>query len=160
VSSGVGTLKGTEKSSRRIRRLTRCRHQKIDNYLHRASRYLVNLLVELEITTLVIGKNPGWKQKVKLGKVNNQSFVPIPHSRLIDMITYKCQLVGIKVILQEESYTSPNVIVVLPAAVVTLKSSAKPIISILISSGLNTDNSSSGSLFSFQKFGYLNLNAK
>ncbi|NEQ35476.1 MAG: IS200/IS605 family element transposase accessory protein TnpB [Okeania sp. SIO3I5] len=99
-------LKGTSKSSRRISRLTRCRLHKIDNYLHRASRYLVNLLVELEITTLVIGKNQGWKQRVNLGKVNNQSFVTIPHSRLIDMITYKCQLVGIKVILQEESYTS------------------------------------------------------
>ncbi|WP_375340292.1 IS200/IS605 family accessory protein TnpB-related protein [Okeania sp.] len=54
---------------------------------------------------LVIGKNQGWKQGVNLGKVNNHSFVTIPHSRLIDMITYKCQLVGIK-ILQEESYTS------------------------------------------------------
>jgi putative transposase len=99
-------LKGTAKSSRRISRLSRCRHQKIDNYLHRASRYLVNLLVDQEITTLVIGKNPGWKQKVNLGKVNNHSFVTIPHSRLIEMIAYKCQLVGIKVILQEESYTS------------------------------------------------------
>ncbi|MGB3508174.1 MAG: transposase [Microcoleaceae cyanobacterium] len=67
-------LKGTSKSSRRISRLTRCRNQKIDNYLHRASRYLVNLLVDLEITTLVIGKNDGWKQEVNLGKVNNQAF--------------------------------------------------------------------------------------
>ena len=99
-------LKGTTKSSRRIRRLTRCRHQKIDNYLHRASRYLVNLLVEQKITTLVIGKNLGWKQGINLGKVNNQSFVTIPHCLLIEMITYKCQLVGIKVIIQEESYTS------------------------------------------------------
>jgi putative transposase len=32
--------------------------------------------------------------------------VTIPHARLIDMISYKCQLVGIKVIIQEESYTS------------------------------------------------------
>ncbi|MGB3401493.1 MAG: transposase [Microcoleaceae cyanobacterium] len=99
-------LKGTAKSSRRISRLTRCRHNKIDNYLHRSSRYLVNLLVDQKITTLVIGKNPGWKQGVNLGKVNNQSFVTIPHSRLIEMITYKCQLVGIGVIIQEESYTS------------------------------------------------------
>jgi putative transposase len=101
-------LKGTRKSSQRIRRLTRCRNQKIDNYLHRASRYLVNLLVDQQITTLVIGKNEGWKQECQLGKVNNQKFVTIPHARLIDMITYKCQLVGIKVIIQEESYTSAS----------------------------------------------------
>ena len=93
-------------SSQRIRRLTRCRNQKIDNYLHRASRYLVNLLVDQEITTLVIGKNDGWKQEVNLGKVNNQKFVTIPHARLIDMIIYKCRLAGISVIIQEESYTS------------------------------------------------------
>jgi putative transposase len=56
--------------------------------------------------TLVIGKNDGWKQEVNLGKVNNQKLVTIPHARLIDMISYQCQLVGIKVIIQEESYTS------------------------------------------------------
>ena len=43
---------------------------------------------------------------MNLGKVNNQKFVTIPHARLIDMIIYKCQLVGISVIIQEESYTS------------------------------------------------------
>ena len=101
-------LKDNQKSSQRIRRLTRCRNQKIDNYLHRASRYLVNLLVEQEMTTLVIGKNDGWKQEVNLGKVNNQKFVTIPHARLISMIIYKCQLVGIKIIIQEESYTSAS----------------------------------------------------
>nr|NCR23447.1 IS200/IS605 family element transposase accessory protein TnpB [Microcystis aeruginosa L111-01] len=97
---------GNRQSSQRIRRLTRCRNQKVDDYLHQASRYLVNLLVDQQITTLVIGNNPGWKQEVNLGKVNNQKFVTIPHTRLIEMISYKCQLVGIKVILQEESYTS------------------------------------------------------
>jgi putative transposase len=101
-------LKANRQSSQRIRRLTRCRNQKVDDYLHKASRYLVNLLVEQQITTLVIGNNEGWKQEVNLGKVNNQKFVTIPHSRLIDMITYKCQLVGIKVIIQEESYTSAS----------------------------------------------------
>jgi putative transposase len=85
-------LKGNRQSSQRIRRLTRCRNQKIDDYLHKASHYLVKLLVDQEITTLVIGKNDGWKQEVNLGKVNNQKFVTIPHARLIDMISYKCQL--------------------------------------------------------------------
>ncbi len=45
---------------------SRCRNQKVDDYLHQASRYLVNLLVDQEITTLVIGKNDGWKQEVKM----------------------------------------------------------------------------------------------
>ena len=44
--------------------------------------------------------------KKNIGKRNNQSFVNIPHAKLIDMITYKSKLVGIDVIITEESYTS------------------------------------------------------
>ena len=101
-------LKGSRKHSRRTERLTRCRHHKVDNYLHRASRYLVELLVEKKIAILVIGKNDRWKQNVNLGKVNNQKFINIPHARLIEMLDYKCQLAGIKVVIQEESYTSQS----------------------------------------------------
>lgn len=101
-------LKGNRQTSKRIKRLTRCRNQKVENYLHLASRYLVNLLRSKNITTLVIGKNEGWKQKTNMGKVNNQKFVAIPFNRLIAMLTYKCQLVGIKVVITEESYTSQS----------------------------------------------------
>lgn len=41
-----------------------------------------------------------------MGKRNNQTFAHIPHSRLIEMLTYKAQLVGITVMVREESYTS------------------------------------------------------
>ena len=54
----------------------------------------------------MIGKNPLWKQEANLGKRNNQQFVQIPHARFIDQLTYKARLVGIQVLLQEESYTS------------------------------------------------------
>ena len=55
---------------------------------------------------LVIGKNYGQKQEINIGKSNNQNFVNIPHSKLIAQLAYKCELVGIKVIESEESYTS------------------------------------------------------
>jgi putative transposase len=61
-------LKGLRQPSRRIQRLTRCRNQKIDNYLHHASRDIINLLRELKIGTLVIGKNVQWKNEINLGK--------------------------------------------------------------------------------------------
>ena len=41
-----------------------------------------------------------------MGKRNNQNFVQIPHARFIELLTYKAELVGIQVILTEESYTS------------------------------------------------------
>jgi IS605 OrfB family transposase len=99
-------LKGSRKSSSRIQRLTRCRHQKIDNYLHHTSRLIVDLLIAKQIGTLVIGKNVQWKTEIDLGKQTNQNFVNIPHARLIEMWEYKARLVGIKVLQQEESYTS------------------------------------------------------
>jgi putative transposase len=99
-------LKGNRKTSPRIQRLTRCRNQKVDNYLHYTSRTIVNILVAQRIGTLVIGKNAQWKTDINLGKQTNQNFVSIPHARLIEMLEYKAFLVGIKVIVQEESYTS------------------------------------------------------
>ncbi|MEG4852008.1 transposase [Microcoleus sp. B5-D4] len=99
-------LKGNRKTSPRIQRLTRCRNQKVDNYLHQASRVIVDHLVVNKIGTLVIGKNAQWKTDINLGKQTNQNFVSIPHSRLIEMLEYKARLVGITVIVQEESYTS------------------------------------------------------
>jgi len=101
-------LKGSRKTSCRIQRLTRCRNQKIENYLHQASRLIINLLIERNIGTLVIGKNLEWKNEINLGKQTNQNFVTIPHARFIEMLKYKAELVGIKVIVQEESYTSQS----------------------------------------------------
>jgi putative transposase len=77
-----------------------------ENYLHNTSRKIVNLLQASQIGILVIGKNENWKQNLNIGKRNNQSFTQIPHARLIDQITYKCQLAGIQVVVTEESYTS------------------------------------------------------
>ncbi|MEG4230303.1 transposase [Microcoleus sp. N9_B2] len=99
-------LKGNRQTSPRIQGLTRCRNQKVDNYLHHASRVIVDHLVVNQIGTLVIGKNAQWKTEINLGKQTNQNFVSIPHSRLIEMLEYKARLVGITVIVQEESYTS------------------------------------------------------
>ncbi|MFN3380790.1 MAG: IS200/IS605 family accessory protein TnpB-related protein, partial [Runella zeae] len=76
------------------------------NYLHNASRVITNQLVSEDISVLVIGKNPLWKQEVNMGRKNNQKFVQIPHADFITQLTYKCQLEGIKVVVQEESYTS------------------------------------------------------
>lgn len=92
--------------SHQLDRLTHKRNCKIDNYLHHASRYLIDTLVAHGIGTLVIGKNDLWKQNIELGKRNNQNFVGIPHARFIAQLEYKARLVGIDVIATEESYTS------------------------------------------------------
>lgn len=97
--------KGVEKSNK-IKRLCNKRKNKVNDYLHKASRYVINHLVSNNLNTLVIGKNKDWKQEINIGKVNNQKFVNIPHDKLINMLIYKCLLEGINVIITEESYTS------------------------------------------------------
>lgn len=93
-------------NSNRITRLTNKRNSKIDNYLHNASRCIVDLCSTNEVGTIVIGYNSGWKDKINLGKVTNQNFVNIPYRKLIDQIVYKADLLGMKVKVREESYTS------------------------------------------------------
>src|SRR6266702_389096 len=93
-------------TSRKLDQITTKRHRRINAYLHTASRRIIDLLVSEGIGTLCIGKNPLWKQEVKMGKKNNQQFVQMPHARFIEMLQYKGALVGIQVMTHEESYTS------------------------------------------------------
>jgi len=93
-------------TTKRIEHLTTKRNRRIDHYMHTASKRIIDLLVKEGIGTLVIGKNDGWKQEANMGKRTNQNFVSIPHARFIAMLTYKAQLVGIRVVVTEESYTS------------------------------------------------------
>ena len=99
-------LKGGRHTSKRICTLTVKRNNKVTDYLHKTSRLLVNQLVSQGITTLVIGKNKNMKQDINIGKVNNQNFVQLPIMRFADLMKYKCELEGIKVLFNEESYTS------------------------------------------------------
>ena len=99
-------LKNNEKSNKRISSLNLKRNNKINDYLHKSSTFIVNYLVSNNISTLIVGHNKEWKQNIKIGKKNNQNFVSIPHSRFKELLKYKCELEGIKYIETEESYTS------------------------------------------------------
>ena len=92
--------------SKRLQKLTEKRNRKVKDYFHKTSRFIVNQLVSNQINTLVVGYNKGWKQEVNIGRRNNQKFVGIPFMMLRDMLSYKCKLEGINVIVTEESYTS------------------------------------------------------
>jgi IS605 OrfB family transposase len=78
----------------------------VDYYLHTASKYIIDKLLAHQINLLVIGHNQGGQQNINIGDRNNQSFVNIPHSRFIEQLTYKANLVGIEVKTTNESYTS------------------------------------------------------
>lgn len=99
-------LKDNKQVSKQIRLLTTKRNNKIKDYLHKASRMLINHVVSNGINTIIIGHNKCWKQEINIGIVNNQNFVSIPFNDFIHMVSYKGELEGINVEITEESYTS------------------------------------------------------
>jgi putative transposase len=94
------------KRGSKLRNLYRKRDRQIDAYFHKTSRETINECIDLLIDTLIIGYNALWKQKVNIGRRNNQNFVNIPFYKLIQQLQYKAEEAGIRVILTEEGYTS------------------------------------------------------
>ena len=98
--------KGGLKSSKRLRRLEMKRMMKIKDYLHKTSRRVVELMEQNNIGTCFIGHNKDWKQEINIGSRNNQNFVSIPYSLLINMLKYKIEEKGGVLIELNEAYTS------------------------------------------------------
>lgn len=97
---------GDKGTSRNIRRIILKRNNLITNYIHHASRLIINYCLKNNIGTIIIGHNKEWKQKANTGRKNNQNFVSIPFNMLIQQIRYKAEEVGIEVVITEESYSS------------------------------------------------------
>jgi len=91
--------------TKRLQQITSKRNNRMDNFLHKSSRYIIDYCIYSRIDTIVIGKNDKWKQDAQLGKTT-QSFVQIPYAEFINKLKYKCEDAGIKLIITEESYTS------------------------------------------------------
>lgn len=95
-----------KENSRRLMSLTRKRNNKVKDYLHKASKEIINICLEDNITTLIVGHNDGWKQNTNLGKRNNQNFVSIPFETFISMLRYKSERQGLRFVEVNESHTS------------------------------------------------------
>ena len=90
----------------RISKITNKRNNRVDNFIHKASRYVVNYCRDNKVNTIIIGNNKNWKQNSKMNKVVNQNFISIPYYKFIEKVKYKAEEIGINVIITEESYTS------------------------------------------------------
>ncbi len=102
----IENKKGNFQDTKRIKKLHLIRNNKIKTIFHRISKYVIEKCIQNDIGTIVIGYNNGWKQKINIGKKNNQNFVQIPLLKLVKQIEYKAQLIGISVLTINEAYTS------------------------------------------------------
>ena len=92
--------------SKTLHRLDKKRNNQVKDFMHKVSRFTVDLAEQNNCNTIIIGKNKNWKVDCNLGKKTNQSFIQIPYNQLISMITYKAQEKGIQVKVIDEAYTS------------------------------------------------------
>ena len=95
-----------ERTTLRQKRIARKRNNRINDYLSKAARIIVNYCLNNDIGKLVLGYNEDFQRNSNIGSINNQNFVNIPYGKLRDKLIYLCKLYGIEFKLQEESYTS------------------------------------------------------
>ena len=101
--------KGHEKKhavSKRLRDLSFHYANFVKDQCHKISRSIIDFCMEHQCGTLILGVNLLWKQRSNMNKINNQNFVSMPITLLRTMLTYKALNAGIRIIEQEESYTS------------------------------------------------------
>ena len=99
-------LTHNKNKSRYKSNITNKRNNRINDYLHKITTYIVNQAVSNHIGTIVVGYNKEWKQDTNIGSTNNQNFVNIPFYKFISMLDYKCKLKGIIFKTITEEYTS------------------------------------------------------
>ena len=103
---GIKDKQKIERTTLRQKRITRKRNNRINDYLSKVARTIVNYCLNNDIGKLVLGYNEDFQRNSNIGSINNQNFVNIPYGKLRDKLIYLCKLYGIEFKLQEESYTS------------------------------------------------------
>ena len=73
---------------------------------YKIAHRICRIAKERDVNQIVIGHSDFWKQEINIGTKNNQNFVTIPFSQFISTLTFVGLKYGIKVIENEESYTS------------------------------------------------------
>lgn len=86
--------------------ISRKRKNRVDDYINKTCRYIINYCLSNDIGTLVIGYNQSFQSKVNFGKRNNQIFTQLPFGKIREKLEYLCKRYNINYIMQEESYTS------------------------------------------------------
>ena len=97
-----------KKSTNRQKSIARDRNNKVNDYMNKAARKVINYCIANDIGTLVVGYNETFQRGSHIGKQNNQNFVNIPYGQLRSKLEYLCTLNGIVFVKQEESYTSKS----------------------------------------------------
>lgn len=95
-----------ERPTNKQKSITLNRNNKVNDYMSKVARKVIDYCILNDIGTLVVGYNETFQQSSNIGKTNNQTFVNIPYGKLREKLEYLCRLNNIVYMKQEESYTS------------------------------------------------------
>ena len=97
-----------KKPTLRQKYLYSSRNNKVNDYMSKTARKIINYCLENNIGSLVCGYNETFQRNSNIGKANNQTFVNIPFGKLREKLEYLCKLYNLRFVEQEESYTSKS----------------------------------------------------
>lgn len=95
-----------KRPTNRQKAIARDRNNKVNDYMSKAARKVIDYCIANDIGILVVGYNETFQRNSNMGTSNNQTFVNIPFGQLRSKLEYLCELNGITFVKQEESYTS------------------------------------------------------
>lgn len=93
-------------TTKRMHAVSRKRDAFIRDAFYKYAHFICRLMKERGLSYLIIGHNRGQKNGVRLGHETDQAFVSIPFMKLIQALMSVSRRYGVRVIMQEESYTS------------------------------------------------------
>lgn len=95
-----------KKTTNRQKAIARDRNNKVNDYMNKAARIVIENCIANNIGVLVSGYNETLQKNSFFDKESSQNFVPIPYGLLREKLEYLCEQNGIIFMRQEESYTS------------------------------------------------------
>lgn len=109
TNAKLQSIKDKQKIKRttlRQKKIAKKRNNRINDYLSKSARIIINYCLNNDIGKLVLGYNEDFQRNSNIGSINNQNFVNIPYRKIRDKLIYLCKLYGMEFKIQEESYTS------------------------------------------------------
>ncbi len=110
INAQLASIKDKQKYGKKPtfkqKQIARKRKLRVNDYISKACRKVIDYCLLHNIGNLVCGYNVTFQRDSHMGKKNNQNFVNIPFGEIRQKLQYLCELYGIEYTEQEESYTS------------------------------------------------------
>lgn len=93
-------------SSKRIRDLYKIKQGRINYLIHATTRKIANYCRDNDISVAVIGDMKGIKNSCSFGHVTKQQFYAVAFAKIVSVLRYKLDIIGVRLVTVDESYSS------------------------------------------------------